>query len=152
MGLQEFWVLYAAICDACSKQGMGYGFFVVYTVGTLYMGGFDSTSIKKAFGIPNRYDVCCTIAVGYPDNTEKYHEHPRFPPSVNAVCELRVDMVYFENEFGQPMKTEVKEVKPATFWMSACHVCWKNEDPFQQKSVHLMCMQRAWIWYQTTGK
>ena len=49
------------------------------------MGGFDSMSIKKAFGIPNRYDVCCTIAVGYPDTTEKYHEHPRFPPSLAFV-------------------------------------------------------------------
>ena len=32
--------------------------------GTLYMGGFDSQSIKKAFHIPKTYDVCCTIAVG----------------------------------------------------------------------------------------
>lgn len=45
------------------------------------MGGFDSNSIRREFGIPSRYDVCCTIAVGYPDETEKYHEHPRFPPS-----------------------------------------------------------------------
>ena len=33
------------------------------------MGGFDSQSIKKEFGIPKRYDVCCTIAVGYADDT-----------------------------------------------------------------------------------
>lgn len=58
--------------------------------GTLYMGGFDSHSIKKTFKIPKTYDVCCTIAVGYPDDTEKYHEHPRFPPS----------MVIYENEFA----------------------------------------------------
>lgn len=49
------------------------------------MGGFDSQSIKKEFGIPKRYDVCCTIAVGYADDSEKYHEHPRFPPSMIIV-------------------------------------------------------------------
>lgn len=49
------------------------------------MGGFDSKSIRREFGIPSRYDVCCTIAVGYPDETEKYHEHPRFPPSMFIV-------------------------------------------------------------------
>lgn len=83
------------------------------------MGGFDSVSIKRAFGIPNRYDVCCTIAVGYPDETEKYHEHPRFPPSVSGAMKSPVDMVYYENEFGQPMKTEVKEVKQTDFWKSS---------------------------------
>ncbi|KAK8805248.1 hypothetical protein WA588_000188, partial [Blastocystis sp. NMH] len=77
--------------------------------GTLYMGGFDSQSIKKAFHIPKTYDVCCTIAVGYPDETEKYHEHPRFPPN----------MVIYENEFGKPTKTEVPEVKQTYFWKSA---------------------------------
>ena len=81
--------------------------------GTLYMGGFDSHSIKKAFNIPKNYDVCCTIAVGYPDDTEKYHEHPRFPPS----------MVIYENEFGQPTKTEIPEVKQTYFWKSAFLVC-----------------------------
>ena len=87
MGIQECWLLHAAVRDACAEQGMGSLFLVVFTVGTLYMGGFDSMSIKRAFGIPNRYDVCCTIAIGYPDNTEKYHEHPRFPPSRAAVGE-----------------------------------------------------------------
>ncbi len=81
--------------------------------GTLYMGGFDSHSIKKTFKIPKTYDVCCTIAVGYPDDTEKYHEHPRFPPS----------MVIYENEFGQPTKTEIPEVKQTYFWKSAFLVC-----------------------------
>lgn len=83
--------------------------------GTLYMGGFDSQSIKKAFHIPKIYDVCCTIAVGYPDETEKYHEHPRFPPN----------MVIYENEFGKPTKTEVPEVKQTYFWKSALCVCWE---------------------------
>ena len=52
------------------------------------MGGFDAVSIKREFGIPKRYDICCTIAVGIPDETEKYHEHPRFPPSLFFVWHL----------------------------------------------------------------
>lgn len=77
--------------------------------GTVYMGGFDAPSIKKAFGIPKTWDVCCTIAVGIPDESEHYHEHPRFPPS----------MVIYENEFGQPTKTEIPEVKQTYFWKSS---------------------------------
>lgn len=80
-----------------SVEGWAYksaGFFMQQFVmlaqskgwGTVYMGGYDSKSIMKAFGIPSRYDVCCTIAVGFPDESEKYHEHPRFPPSMRIGC------------------------------------------------------------------
>ena len=77
--------------------------------GTVYLGGLDAPSIIKAFGIPKNYDVCCLISVGYPDNSEKYHEHPRYPP----------EAVIFENEFGEPVKTPIQQVVPDHFWMSA---------------------------------
>ena len=79
------------------------------------MEGFQSQeAVRKAVGIPEKYDVPIVVAVGY----ENYAKHARPPVSSRRPLEE----MCFLDEFGQPFEEWVGMTSHEV--MLRCHHCW----------------------------